>query len=253
MSKTEKNLTKEPKATTSRERLARRIVEHYPDRIFECEDDVYDALDEYATFLSDHYEKMLGDHNRLTGLMYSNPRVGAFITDVADGEDALVACVRYFGKELLEGSTDAQKQHAIKRANEEFVERNRAYQEMEAAMRRNVEKSTRSIERFMRAKKMDEAELDNFLDRVFHVCHHVFAGDLSEDVLELLHKGLRYDTDLSCAEHAAEVKGRNRRIVMERRDAVSDSLSDTHNSLPVDDKASKGYRRTRRRTSVWDL
>ena len=104
MSKTEKNLTKDPKTTTSRERLARRIVEHYPDRIFECEDDVYDALDEYATFLSDHYEKMLGDHNRLTGLMYSNPRVGAFITDVADGEDALVACVRYFGKELLEGS-----------------------------------------------------------------------------------------------------------------------------------------------------
>ena len=252
MSKTEKKLSQEPKTTTSRERLARRIVERYPDRLFECEDDVYDALDEYATFLSDHYEKMLGDHNRLTGLMYSNPRVGAFITDVADGEDALVACVRYFGKELLESSNDAQKQHAIRRANEEFIERNRAYQEMEEAMHRNVEKSTRSVERFMRNKKMDEAELDNFLDRVFHVCHHVFSGDLSEDVLELLYKGLHYDVDLTCAEHAAEVKGRNRRIVMERRDVRGDALSETLNS-PSGEKNTKGYRRTRRRPSVWDL
>jgi hypothetical protein len=99
---------------------------------------------------------------------------------------------------------------------------------------------------------MDEAELDNFLDRVFHVCHHVFSGDLSEDVLELLYKGLHYDTDLTCAEHAAEVKGRNRRIVMERRDAMSDSLSETLNT-PSGEKNTKGYRRTRRRPSVWDL
>jgi hypothetical protein len=63
-----------------------------------------------------------------------------------------------------------------------------------------------------------------------------------------LYKGLSYDTDLSCAEHAAEVKGRNRRIVMERRDAMGDSLSDANL-----DKGSKGYRRTRRRPSVWDM
>lgn len=252
MNKKEKNQPKVYQGATSRERLARRIVEHYPDRVFECEDDVYDALDEYASYLSDHYERMLSDHNRLTGLMYSNPRVGAFITDVADGEDALVACVRYFGKELLDSSNDAQKVQAIKRANDEFVERNRAFQEMEAAMHRNVDKSTRSIERFMRMKQMDESQLDSFLDRVFHVCHHVFTGDLSEVVLELLYKGLSYDTDLSCAEHAAEVKGRNSRIVMERRDAMGDSLSDANNPIP-NDKGSKGYRRTRRRPSVWDM
>lgn len=252
MSKTEKKLSNEPRTTTSRERLARRIVEHYPDRLFESEDDVYDALDEYASYLSEHYEKMLCDHNRLTGLMCSNPRVGAFISDVAEGEDALVACVRYFGKELLECSDDKQKMYAIKRANDEFLERNRSFKEMEAAMRRNVDKSTRSIERFMRNKKMNESELDDFLDRVFHVCQHVFAGDLSEDVLELLHKGLSYDVDLSCAEHAAEVKGRNKRIMMERRDATGDSLSNMRNSASKE-KSEGGYRRTHRRPSIWDM
>ena len=56
MNKTKQESAKEPRATTSRERLARRIVERFPDRRFESEDDVYDAIDEYDTYLTEHYE-----------------------------------------------------------------------------------------------------------------------------------------------------------------------------------------------------
>lgn len=252
MSKTEKKTTKESLAGTSRERLARRIIERFPDRHFECEDDVYDAIEECDTLMREHYEKMLSDHNRLSELMYSNPRVGAFISEVAEGEDALVACVRYFGRELLENSDDKQRMNALRRANEEYLERNRTFREMEEAMHKNIEKSARAMERFMRSKKMSESDFEEFIDRVFHVCRHVFAGDLSDDVLELLHKGLRYDIDLPCAEHAAEVKGRNSRIMMTRREAVGDKLPHVEgNTAP--EANGNGYRRPRRRRSVWDL
>ena len=252
MNKTKQESAKEPRATTSRERLARRIVERFPDRRFESEDDVYDAIDEYDSYLTEHYEKMLDDHNRLTNLMCSNPRVGAFISEVADGEDALVACVRYFGKELLDSSTDKQKMHAIRRANDECVERSRVFRNMEEAMHKNIEKSSRSIERFMNRKKMNENDLEDFLDRIFHVCRHVFAGDLCEDVLELLYKGLRYDTDLPCAEQAAEVRGRNQRIVSQRREAKGDSLTLSQHRASHGNNE-KGYRSTRRRPSIWDM
>lgn len=252
MSKTEKKTTKESLAGTSRERLARRIIERFPDRHFECEDDVYDAIEECDTLMREHYEKMLSDHNRLSELMYSNPRVGAFISEVAEGEDALVACVRYFGRELLENSDDKQRMNALRRANEEYLERNRTFREMEEAMHKNIEKSARAMERFMRSKKMSESDFEEFIDRVFHVCRHVFAGDLSDDVLELLHKGLRYDIDLPCAEHAAEVKGRNSRIMMTRREAVGDKLPHGEgNTAP--EANGNGYRRPRRCRSVWDL
>ena len=252
MNKTEKKTVNEPKTSTSRERIARRIIERFPERRFECEDDVYDALDEYDTFMSEQYEQMLTDHNRLTELMYNNPRVGAFITEVADGEDALVACVRYFGRELFDNSNDKQKMNALRKANDEYVERNRNFREMEEAMHKNIEKSARSMERFMRNKKMNMEEFDDFLERIFHVCRHVFAGDLNEDVLELMHKGLRYDIDLPCAQHAAEVKGRNSRILMTRRDAVGDTLSHESTNTTPESKGG-GYRRPRRRRSVWDL
>ncbi len=251
MSKTEQNTARERNNRTSRDRIAERLVRRYPGRMFENIDEVFDALDEYDTYVCDHYEKMLGDHNKLTQLMYSNPRVGAFISDIADGEDAVVACIRYFGKELLEGESDEVKLQALNRANEEFMERNKAFRDMEEAMQRNVEKSSRSIERFKRNKGMDELEINDFLERVFHVCRHVFSGDLSEDVLELLHKGLRYDTDLSCAEHAAEIKGRNHSIVMAHRDSIGDALPSTPNNSGSNRKG--GYRRFRRHSSVWDM
>lgn len=234
----------------SLERLVRRVLEHYPERNYESENDFYDALDEYETTINDNYEKLLADHNRLTQLMYSNPRMGAFISDVAEGEDAVVACVRYFGKELLDGCGDKEKLQALRRANDEYVERHRAFTEMEAAMSRSVEKSARSIERFMRGKQMSEEDMEDYLDRVFHVCQHVFLGDLSEDVLELLYKGLRYNDDLACAEHVAEVKGRNSRIKLERRDAVGDSLPAITNKNSGE---KEGAGRRHRRRSVWDM
>lgn len=251
MSKNNQNETQGKRGRSSRERIAERILKHFPDRMFETDDEVFDAIDEYDTFVNEHYEKMLGDHNKLTRLMYSNPRVGAFISDIADGEDAVVACIRYFGKELLDNTGDDAKIRAIHQANEEFVERSKAFREMEEAMQRNIEKSYRSIERFKRSKAIDEVEMGDFLERIFHVCRHVFSGDLSEDVLELLYKGLRYDTDLICAEHAAEVKGRNQNIVMSHRDSVGDALPTGHNRSSASRR--EGYRRPRRRNSVWDM
>ena len=254
MSKTDKNLSSEVRKSSSKERLAQRILQRYPDRRFENDDDFYDALYEYDTFLCGNYEKMVGDQNRLCQLMCSNPKIGAFISDVADGEDALVACVRYFGRDLLEQGGDDRKMYAIRRANEEFLERNRCYRELEDSMRKNVEQSVRHIERFMRNKKMDDVAFEEFLDRVFHVCRHVFAGDINTDVLELLYKGLRYDTDLPCAEHAAEIKGRNERIVISRRDTAGDALpSIKHTPASGCDRETGGYRRPRRRNSIWDM
>ena len=112
MSKKEEK--RETQFRPSLERLVRRVLEHYPERNYESENDFYDALDEYETTINDNYEKLLADHNRLTQLMYSNPRMGAFISDVAEGEDAVVACVRYFGKELLDGCGDKEKLQALR-------------------------------------------------------------------------------------------------------------------------------------------
>lgn len=81
------------------------------------------------------------------------------------------------------------------------------------------------MERFKSEKGMSDEEFESFLDRVYHLCNHVFMGELNDEVLGLLFKGLYYDRDLSCAEREAEVRGRNERIVFEKRERNGDSVA----------------------------
>lgn len=85
------------------------------------------------------------------------------------------------------------------------------------------------MERFKSEKGMSDEEFESFLDRVYHLCNHVFMGELNDEVLGLLFKGLYYDRDLSCAEREAEVRGRNERIVFEKRERNGDSLPPLRN------------------------
>ena len=53
----------------------------------------------------------------------SNPKMGAFISDVIGGEDALIACVRYFGKDMLDCAEDEGRMEEVRKANDEYLSR----------------------------------------------------------------------------------------------------------------------------------
>ena len=187
-------------------------------------------------------------------LFMSNPKMGAFISDVIGGEDALIACVRYFGKDMLDCAEDEGRMEEVRKANDEYLSRMARFGELENQMRENLKNSTRCMERFKSEKGMSDEEFEGFLDRVYHLCNHVFMGELNDEVLGLLFKGLYYDRDLSCAEREAEVRGRNERIVFEKRERNGDSLPPLRNggSFEPDADLSPVFG-NRRRRSVWDL
>ncbi len=240
----------------SREVLIERVMQKFPDRLLETDDDFFDALEEYDSYFQKRYEKLADDQNKLCDLFISNPKMGAFIADVVGGEDALVACVKYFGKDLLECAGDDRRMYELRRANDEYMSRISHYRKLDAEMRENLKNSSRHIERFKASKGMSDEEFEAFVDRVYHLCNHVFVGDLNTEVLELLYKGVNYDSDLSCAEKAAEIKGRNERIVLEKKQNRGDSLSGLRSVGSVvaeEDEDTSPILGRRRRKSVWDL
>ena len=143
----------------------------------------------------------------------------------------------------------------VRKANDEYLSRVARFNELESQMRENLEKSSRCMERFKTEKGMNDAEFEGFLDRVYHLCNHVFMGELNDEVLNLLFKGLYYDRDLSCAERDGEVRGRNERIVFERRERGGDSLPPLRNggSFESDTSELSPVFGNRRRRSVWDM
>lgn len=251
----EKNYQKENRnLRKSRDLLVERILHRYPARRVDSDDDLFDALEEYDSYRNERYERLADDQSKLCKLFMSNPKMGVFISDVIGGEDALIACVRYFGKDMLDCAEDEGRMEEVRKANDEYLSRMARFGELENQMRENLKNSTRCMERFKSEKGMSDEEFESFLDRVYHLCNHVFMGELNDEVLGLLFKGLYYDRDLSCAEREAEVRGRNERIVFEKRERNGDSLPPLRNggSFEPDADLSPVFG-NRRRRSVWDL
>ena len=97
---------------------------------------------------------------------------------------------------------------------------------------------------------MTDEEFDMFIEKVCHLCEHVFMCDFSYEVLDTLFKGVNYDTDIDLAEQTGEVKGRNQRIIFSK----DKSDAATSQSLKTDSSADlTPMFGLRRRKSVWDM
>lgn len=251
----EERMNERPKMR-SRQIMLEKLAKRFPNRLLDNDDALFDALVDYDAHLCDRYEKLRDDQTKLATLFISNPKMGGFISDVIGGEDALVACVRYFGKDILDCAGDENKMAQLRKENDEFLARMSANRAIEKEMAENWEHSKRAINRFKEAKNMSDNDFDNFLEKVHHICEHVFMSDFTPDILEVLFKGVNYDDDLDCAEKAAEVRGRNERILFEKKQSEGDSLPGLHNDRSSRDEESENLTPgfgLRRRRSVWDM
>ena len=241
---------------TPRELLREKLLQYYPDRRVETDDDLFDLLCEYDSQISSCYDRLKDGQLKLAYLFNENPRVGAFISDVVSGDDALLACVRHFGRELLESRDDFDTLDRIRREDMIYRERRMQQRKMEEERERNWERSERIIAAFKTQNGLSDEAFDRFLEEVYDLVESIFMGKFSMRTLGLLYRGINYESDMMQAEMNGEVRGKNQRILLERERAAGDSLPSLHNRTSVggmddDDRLPlSGYRR---QPSVWDL
>ena len=241
---------------TPRELLREKLLQYYPDRRVETDDDLFDLLCEYDSQISSCYDRLKDGQLKLAYLFNENPRVGAFISDVVSGDDALLACVRHFGRELLESRDDFDTLDRIRREDMIYRERRMQQRKMEEERERNWERSERIIAAFKTQNGLSDEAFDRFLEEVYDLVESIFMGKFSMRTLELLYRGINYESDMMQAEMNGEVRGKNQRILLELERAAGVSLPSVHNRTSVggmddDDRLPlSGYRR---QPSVWDL
>ncbi len=240
----------------SRQIVIKRLTRLFPERSFDTDEELFDILAEYDAKLDEKYDKLRKDQSSLASLFMSNPKMGGFISDVVEGEDPLIACVRYFGKDMLECAGDERRMAEIRKENDEYLARMNRVRETEKEINENWKRSETAIERFKESKGMSEGDFEIFLSKVCRICEQVFMSEFTYELLDTLYKGINYDEDIDSAQEAGEVKGRNMRIMFDREKDEGDNVpglkgaasrggSDTSNLTPIFG--------LRRRKSVWDM
>lgn len=240
---------------SSRQVIIERLTKRYPDRRFETDEELFDIMAEHDSKVNDRYEKLRNDQSTLASLFISNPKMGSFISEVIAGEDPLLSCVRYFGKDVLECAGDENRMSQLRKENDEYLARMNKVKKTEQEINENWRHSEKAINRFKQSKGMSDEDFELFMEKVCHICEHVFMSDLNYEILETLYKGVNYDADIDAAEQLAEVKGRNEKIIFEKEKSEGDSLPG------VKGGASRGGSDSdltpifglRRRRSVWDM
>ncbi|MBR5240410.1 MAG: hypothetical protein IKW05_00585 [Muribaculaceae bacterium] len=234
---------------TSRGVIVKRLIKHFPDRDFDNDDELFEVLANYDADLDERFEKLRNDQTKLARIFTSNPKMAGFISTVIEGEDPLIACVRYFGGDVLECAYDENRLMQLRKENDAYLQRMHSFAKTEKEIEDNWKMSSKSIERFKESKGMTDEEFDLFIEKVCHLCEHVFMCDFSFEVLDTLFKGINYDTDIDIAEQTGEVKGRNQRIIFSKEKLGESSTPSKHDSS-ADLTPMFGLRR---RKSVWDL
>lgn len=233
--------------------VVKRLTKHYPEKSFETDDELFETLAEFDARLDERFERLRNDQCKLAGIFNSNPKMAGFISSVIEGEDPLIACVRFFGGDVLECAHDENRLSQLRRENDAYLERMASAEKSRKEIEENWNLSEKSIKRFKEAKGMTDEEFELFMEKVCHLCEHVFMCDFSFEILDTLFKGVNYDTDVDIAEQTGEVKGRNQKIIFDKE---QNSDADVSPSSFVKEENSDNLTPMfglRRRKSVWDL
>ena len=182
--------------------------------------------------------------------------MGSFISEVVEGEDPLIACVRYFGKDMLECAGDERRMAEIRKENDDYLARMNQVRETEKEITENWKRSERAIERFKESKGMSEGDFEMFLSKICRICEQVFMSEFTYELLDTLYKGINYDEDIDSAQEAGEVKGRNMRIMFDKEMEEGDNVPGLKGAASRGDSEAGNLTPIfglRRRKSVWDM
>lgn len=160
---------------------------------------------------------------RMAEALNKDPRLAQVFADVAGGKrGAADAFVRYFGKDFLSAEEGSPEYEAIAAAEKERKE------EMDKISARGKEYETNIAESEPKIKAWAESkgyDMDEFLEKVWEkVVNPIVSGIYTEELLDLLDKGMNYDKDTADAMEAGKVAGRNEKIERMREEREGDGM-----------------------------
>ncbi|MEG1539978.1 MAG: hypothetical protein RR383_08560 [Muribaculaceae bacterium] len=227
------------KELSPRERWAKRLQDSYPDDDFAEEDKFYTGLDKYAEERDNRIKTFQEQNDKLIDAFTKDPKVGELFSQLVDGGDVLGSLIDVYGNDIKEAINSPEYIDKIK-------EKVAVAQAIELEQNTNAEKYMAGLDSFMGDKGMSDEEKDSFMQSISDLADNIFLFKFTPEVMEQLYKGLKYEEDIAEAETAGEVRGRNEKIELQKKD-LSDGVPQLEST--VGGKSSPKYSDPQ---SIWE-
>jgi len=195
-----------------------RDYESNPDEVYNASMEGYDAEHEKV-------KSMMASNKAIGERMMQDPKAAAALAEFMDGKPLPAALKKYFSDEELamsEGEAGYEEYLEAIKANTERAAGNAKAQ---AEYEKNLEDSRATVEQFSTDKGMSPEEFDSFMEKATDVViGSLMKGNITTELLEILYKGMNYDSDTAQAQEVGRVAGKNEKIVETRKVGKTDQL-----------------------------
>lgn len=212
MTDTKENVEEQP--ISKRTRFLSKMKNRMPDVNFDSEDpeERYAAFDKYDEDVHGQLGKFKESDGKLKELFAKDPRFASFMSDVVGGGSPSTSFVKYFGKDVLDMSSDEEQMAKLNESNQEYLNRVAESNKLREEQEKNMESSAQQMSDFKSEKGMSDEDFDSFIGECYNVVEGALMGKIDKSFLETMYKGLNYEKDLQDAATAGVIEGRNQKI-----------------------------------------
>lgn len=209
---------------SSRESLLARARERFPDRQFadldatetpegvaDLDEAINEMLDDLTTSQAAYDEK----NNRLRDLLMTDPDSAEFIQKWVETGDPRTALVEVFGDDL---GMSEEAQGNFKGQLDSWRERKKANDALNEQAEANWNKSLEDLEAWGDSKGLSLEQKRDVMLRLLAIAFNGMENKYSPEDFDLALNAINHDADVAAAKQEGEVKGRNEKIAVARRD-----------------------------------
>ncbi|MFI3240704.1 MAG: hypothetical protein R3Y22_09015, partial [Bacteroidales bacterium] len=210
---------------SAREKIYERVKGQRPETNFMSDDDYFDAINQDY----DNYDKRLSDYelnnDKLIAAFDEHPKLGELFLKLINGEDPYLYMLDNFGDDVIDASINPDLRHrANKRYNEGNAKRYKD-RDLDAIAQENLPISVNALENAMYRTGITEQEAVEAYRCLVDIVQDATVDKVSVDTWMLIINGLRYDREMESAAYNGEIRGKNSKIELSKRNLSAPSRS----------------------------
>lgn len=247
---------------TAREKIYERVKGKRPDVNFMSDDDYFAAIEQDY----DNYDNELSEYElnnqKLLAAFDEHPKLGELFLKLINGEDPYLYMLDNFGDDVIDASINPDLRHRANVRYNQGNEKRFKNRDLDSMAKENLPVSISALENAMYRTGISEQEAVEAYQCLVDIVQDATVDKVSVDTWMLIINGLRYDKELESAAYNAEVRGKNSKIELSKRDVSAPVRSmppnmagygggavDNHGEAAVEGALSR-YGSDRR--SIWD-
>lgn len=201
------------KVMSQRERLLARDGFKSSDRTYDTDEDVYAKVNEDYDNYDTKLAKYKKNEDELISMFSADPSAASLIVALRNGNNSFIGKLfELYGPQIKEALDDPEVMEEITEGSSKYLQRVAESKKFEDEAAKNLKKSMADFDAYVESKGLSDEDAEKLWETYWQVVDDGTVHIMQAPILDMISKGLNYDSDVEQAEIAGEVRGRNTKI-----------------------------------------